>query len=67
MLDESDPAMIRTPMPSNWTGAHITFPEIVESTDPSAFAVESRAGGPSRSLPLTDEMLPTGPRSNSSS
>ena len=39
------------------TVVHLTFPEIVESTDPSAFEVESRAEGPSGSLPLTDEML----------
>ncbi|MBV8266812.1 MAG: hypothetical protein JO252_10845 [Planctomycetaceae bacterium] len=67
MPDESDPATRHTPMPSTWTDAHFTSPEIVGSTDPSAFAVGSRAGGPSRSLPLTDEMLPTGPRSTSSS
>jgi putative YjhG/YagF family dehydratase len=37
--------------------ARLTFSEIVEATDPSAFEVQTRAEGPSGALPLTDEML----------
>jgi putative YjhG/YagF family dehydratase len=37
--------------------SHLTFAEIVESTDPAAFEVETRAEGPAGTLPLTDEML----------
>jgi putative YjhG/YagF family dehydratase len=34
-----------------------SFSEIVESTDPTAFAVATKAEGPPGALPLTDEML----------
>jgi putative YjhG/YagF family dehydratase len=44
-------------MASNRTGARSTFLEIVESTNPAILDVQTRAEGPSGSLPLTDEML----------
>src|SRR5437016_2849161 len=37
--------------------ARLTFRDIVESTDPSAFEVETKAEGPAGALPLSDEML----------
>jgi putative YjhG/YagF family dehydratase len=43
--------------PRTETEARETFAGIVESTDPAAFAVETKADGPPGALPLTDEML----------
>src|SRR5947209_20073675 len=37
--------------------ARLSFAEIVDTTDRSILAVQTRAEGPTGSLPLTDEML----------
>src|ERR1700722_20057676 len=44
-------------MPGSDAQTRLTFKDLVESTDPAAFAVETKADGPAGSLPLTDEML----------
>lgn len=38
-------------------GGGSSFADIVESTDPSCFRIETKAAGPAGALPLTDEML----------
>ncbi len=44
-------------MPTALSGGCPTFAEIVDSTDPALFRVDTVAAGPVGALPLTDEML----------
>ena len=48
-------------MPGSDAQSRLTFNDLVESTDPAVFAVETKADGPAGALPLTDEMLSSWP------
>src|SRR3954452_17742450 len=63
MSDEAPPGLTPShpreppPMSGHSRLARLSFAEIVDTVDRSILAVQTRAEGPSGSLPLTDEML----------